>query len=93
MLSAADPRAAGPLGSDGRGGCTSTHDLRSVRSALDGKPRRYVVGRIELVNAIMAHARKRPAAPWVACVIIEVMRATLGKARLQPASPSHTRER
>ena len=30
-----------------------------------------MVGRIELVNAIKPHARKRPAAPWVACVIIE----------------------
>ena len=42
--------------------CASRAQRRGVRSALDGKPGRDVVGRIELVNAVMAHARKRPAA-------------------------------
>ena len=33
-----------------------------VRSALDGIAGHDVVGRVELVKAVMAHARERPAA-------------------------------
>jgi hypothetical protein len=34
---------------------------RGVRSALDGKPGRDVVGGVELVNSVMAHAWKHSA--------------------------------
>jgi hypothetical protein len=46
--------------------CASRAHRRGIRSALDGKPGCDVVGRIELVNAVMAHVWKRLAAASVA---------------------------
>ena len=45
--------------------CASRAHRLGVRSALDGMAGRDVVGRVELVKAVMAHARERPAAAQV----------------------------
>ena len=42
--------------------CASRAHRVGVRSALDGIAGHDVVGRVELVKAVMAHARERPAA-------------------------------
>jgi hypothetical protein len=58
--------------------CASRAHRRGVRSALDGKPSSDVVGRIELVNAVMVHARKRPAAKTVAGVVMPILASSCG---------------